>query len=95
MRIGVFALAAAFVLAVVAAQAYLLRTTNAEITDPAITACAVQGGSCPRPSLDGIPGSVLSHTVFEGGCASSDLHVMRYVPDDSSSTAPLVVSWCT
>lgn len=95
MRIGVFALAAAFVLAIVATQAYLLQPTNAETTDPAITACAVQGGSCPRPSLDGIPGSVLSHTVFEGGCASSDLHVMRYVPDESPPTAALVVTWCT
>lgn len=94
MRIGVFALAAAFVLAIVATQAYL-RPTNAETTNPAITACAVQGGSCPRPSLDGIPGSVLSHTVFDKGCGASDLHVMRYVPEETFSTNPLVVTWCT
>ena len=39
-------------------------------------------------------GAVISHTVFAGACAGSDLHVMRYLPADSHSATPLSASWC-
>ena len=95
MRLGVFALSAALLLAAVAGQNSLLRSTEAETsTDSAITACAVQG-DCSQNSLDSTPGTVLSHTVFTSACGAADLHVMRYVPAGGGPSAPLVATWCT
>jgi hypothetical protein len=93
MRLGALAFAALLVLTITS-QTALMRTTEAETTDLAITACAVQGGNCLDASLDGTPVStILSHAVFEGGCSSSDLHVMRYLSDENLT--PIVATWCT
>ena len=93
MRLGALAIALVLVLTLALSQVSLPETTNAETTKSAITACAVQGGDCPETSLDSTPGTVLSHTVFAQGCASSDLHVMRYISDESE--APVVATWCS
>src|SRR3972149_8495398 len=96
MRLGLIVLFVALLLAAVAGQNSLLQPTEAEDTTSAITACAVQGGSCPQPPLDSSPGSlILEHQVFSGGCHSSDLHVVRYVPADSASGEPVVAQWCS
>ncbi len=96
MRLGLIALFVALLLAVVAGQNSLLRSTEAEDNTSAITACAVQGESCAQPPLDSSPGSlVLEHVVFSGGCYSSDLHVVRYVPADSADGQPTVAQWCS
>jgi hypothetical protein len=96
MRLHLIAVFAAFLLAVVAGQNSLLQSTQAEDNPSAITACAVQGGSCAQPPLDSSPGSiVLEHVVFSDGCYSSDLHVVRYVPVDSADGEPLVAQWCS
>ncbi len=96
MRLGVFALSAALLLAAIAGQNSLLRNTEAETSiDSAITACAVQGEGCPPASLDSSPGSVLSHEVLKGACAGSngDLHVMRFAPAGAGNR-PVVATWC-
>ena len=96
MRLGLIVLFVAFLLAVVAGQNSLLQSTEAENNTSAITACAVQGGSCAQPPLDSSPGSiVLEHLVFSEGCYSSDLHVVRYVPGDSADGEPVVAQWCS
>jgi hypothetical protein len=96
MRLGLIVLFVAFLLAVVAGQNSLLQSTEAEDNSSAITACAVQGGSCAQPPLDSTPGSmVLEHLVFSEGCFSSDLHVVRYVPMDSADGEPVVAQWCS
>jgi hypothetical protein len=96
MRLGLIVLFVAFLLAVVAGQNSLLQSTEAEDNPLAITACAVQGGSCAQPPLDSSPGSmVLEHLVFSEGCYSSDLHVVRYVPVDSADGVPVVAQWCS
>ena len=96
MRLGLIVLFVAFLLAVVAGQNSLLQSTEAEDDPSAITAGAVQGGSCAQPPLDSSPGSiVLEHLVFSEGCYSSDLHVVRYVPVDSADGEPVVAQWCS
>jgi|SRR3972149_2072977 hypothetical protein len=95
MRLGLIVLFVALLLAVVAGQNSLLQSTEAEDSDSAITACAVQGGSCDQTPLDSSPGStVLEHVVFTEGCHSSDLHVVRYIPADSAGGEPVVAKWC-
>ena len=99
MRLGLIVLFAALLLAAVAGQNSLLQSTEAQDTTSAITACAVQGVSCPQPPLDSSPGSVvLEHQVLVGACgasAASDLHVVRYIPADSESGTPAVAHWCS
>ena len=95
MRLGLFVLFAALLLATVAGQNTLLRSTDAETPTSAITACAVHGGSCSQPSLDSIPGIALTHVVYAGGCSQGDLHVVRYVPSDSPDGTPVLATWCT
>ena len=99
MRLGLIVLFVALLLAAIAGQNSLLQSTEAEDTNTAITACAVQGESCPQPPLDSSPGSVvLEHQVFVGACGAStesDLHVVRYVPADSDSGTPSVAQWCS
>jgi hypothetical protein len=96
MRLGLFVVFVALLLAVVAGQNFLLQSTEAEDNSSAITACAVQGGSCAQPPLDSTPGSiVLEHLLFSEGCYSSDLHVVRYVPMDSADGEPVVAQWCS
>ncbi len=96
MRLGLVVLFVALLLAVVAGQNSLLQSTEAEDSTLAITACAVQGGSCAQPPLDSSPGSiVLEHLVFSEGCHSSNLHVVRYVPADSAYGEPAVAQWCS
>ena len=67
MRLGLIVLFVALLLAVIAGQNSLLQSTEAQDYTSAITACAVQGGSCSQASLDSSPGAVLDHTVFVGG----------------------------
>ena len=96
MRLRLIVVFVALLLASVAGQNALLRSTEAEDNTSAITACAVQGGSCDQPPLDSSPGSlVLEHVVLRGGCYSSDLHLVRYVPADSASGEPAVAQWCS
>jgi len=99
MRLGLIVLFVALLLAAIAGQNSLLQPTEAEDTTSAITACAVQGESCPQPPLDSSPGSVvLKYQVFVGACGASatpDLHVVRYVPADSESGQPAVAQWCS
>ena len=99
MRLGLIVLFVALLLAAIAGQNSLLQPTEAEDTTSAITACAVQGESCPQPPLDSSPGSVvLEHQVFVGACganAGSDLHVVRYVPADSDTGKTSVAQWCS
>lgn len=97
MKASFFLLFVALLLATVAGQNVLLQSTGAEGAAAAVTACPVQGGGCHAPSLDGapaLPGRVLEHTVLAGGCAQMDLHVVRYIPSDSTDGAPAVASWC-
>ncbi len=95
MRPGL-AVFVAVLLAVVAGQNSLLQATDAQTTNStsAITACAVQGGSCSQTSLDSTPGTVLEHSVYAGGCWQADLHVVRYVPAESGDGTPVVATWC-
>jgi len=97
MRPAALAITAAFLLAGIAGQNALLRSTEATNSPPAIS-CADQGaavqGACSPVSLDSPPGSILSYRVFAGACPEADLHVVRYVPTDSGSGAPLVAKWC-
>ena len=96
MRLALFVVFVALLLAVVAGQNSLLQSTEAEDNTSAITACAVQGGSCAQPPLDSSPGSmILEHLVFSEGCYSSDLHVVRYVSVDSADGEPVVAQWCS
>ena len=99
MRLGLIVLFVALLLAAIAGQNSLLQSTQAEDSTSAITACAVQGESCPQPPLDSSPAStVLEHQVFVGACGASaapDLHVVRYIPADSTSGQTAVAQWCS
>lgn len=103
MRLGLIVLFVALLLAIIAGQNSLLQSTEAgdaadaapESATLAITACAVQGRSCSQPPLDSSPGSlVLEHVVFSGGCHSSDLHVVRFIPADSDAGEAVAALWC-
>jgi len=96
MRLGLSVLFVALLLAVIAGQNTLLQSTEAQDdTSTAITACAVQGERCAQPPLDSSPASlVLEHRVLSEGCHSSDLHVVRYVPEDSANGDAVVAQWC-
>ena len=100
MRSAAF-VTAAVLLVLTVASGGLPRPTNAENTHlPAITDCAqelgaaVQGGDCTQASLDGPPGSIVSHTVLAGACGGRDLHLVRYLPVTRPSNAPLVAMYC-
>ncbi len=95
MRLCLIVLFTALFLVVIAGQNSLLQSTEAQDNTSAITACAVQGGSCAQPPLDSSPGSlILEHKVFTWGCVSSDLHLVRYIPADSEAGEPAVAQWC-
>jgi hypothetical protein len=73
----------------------LLQPTEAQDDTQAITACAVQGESCGQSPLDSSPGSVfLEHIVLSHACHITDLHVVRYVPADSTDGRPVSAAWC-
>jgi len=97
MRPAALALTVALILAGIAGQNAVLRSTEATNSPPAIT-CADQGaavqGACSPVSLDSPPGSILSYRVFAGACPDADLHVVNYVPADSTTGEPLVAKWC-
>src|SRR3989337_1536030 len=99
MRLGLIVLFVALLLAAIAGQNSLLQPTEAEDTTSAITACAVQGESCPQPPLDSSPGSVAREPqVCVGPCPPSPpsaLHVVRYIPADSDNGRPAVAQWCS
>ena len=102
MRLALLASCAALLLAAVAGQKLLVRPIQANTSVPAITACArtgadwaaVQGDPCSQLSMDGTPGTVLSHAVFAAGCGAGDLHVLRYAPMGSAGSNVLVATWC-
>jgi hypothetical protein len=96
MRLGFTVLFVALLLAVIAGQNSLLQSTEArDDSSTAITACAVQGERCAQPPLDSSPSSVvLEHRVLSQGCQTADLHVVSYVPADSTSGDPVVAQWC-
>jgi hypothetical protein len=98
MRPAALAITAALILAGIAGQNAVLRSTEATNSDQVIfcsdeIGAAVQG-ACSPVSLAGSSPSILSYRVFTGGCPQSDLHVLRYVPDDAVSPAPLIAKWC-
>ena len=97
MRPAALAITAALLLATIAGQHTLLRSTEATDSSPDIT-CAAQGaavqGACSPVSLDSSPGSILSYRVFGGACPDADLHVVSYIPVDSTTGEPLVAKWC-
>lgn len=97
MRPAALAITAALLLAGIATQNALLRSTEATNSPSDIT-CAGDGaavqGACSPVSLDSPPGSILSYRVFAGACPDADLHVVHYVPEDSTSGDPLVAKWC-
>ena len=97
MRPAALAITAALLLAGIAGQNAVLRSTEAVNAPPDIT-CADQGavgpGACFPVSLDRPPGSILSYRVFPDACPDADLHVVRYVSSDSTDGKPLVAKWC-
>ena len=97
MRPAALAITAVLILAGIAGQHAVLQSTEAVNAPPDIT-CADQGaavhGACSQLSLDSAAGSILSYRVFAGACPEADLHVVRYVPSDSTSGDLLVAKWC-
>jgi len=93
MRARVLVVAAGSILAVAAAGAINLDISPSESNTPVVAACSVQGTGCPQPSLDGGGQFVISHQVLGAGCATADLHVMRYV-SPAISPSPLIAIWC-
>ena len=97
MRPAALAITAALLVAGIAGQNALLRSTEATNSPQDIT-CADQGaavqGACSPVSLDSPPGSILSYRVFAGACPGADLHVVNYIPADSTTGQPLIAKWC-
>jgi hypothetical protein len=98
MRPAALAITAALILAGIAGQNAVLRSTEANnshhvINCPGTTGTAVQG-ACSPVSLDSLPASILSHSVLVDACPGADLHVVEYVPEDATSATPLVAKWC-
>ena len=75
MRPAALAITAALLLAGIAGQNALLRSTEATSSSPAIS-CADQGaavqGACSPVSLDSPPGAILSYHVFAGEGSKQD-----------------------
>ncbi len=98
MRPAALAIAAALLLAATAGQNALLRSTEAIDSPPAITGCANESaavqGACSPVSLDGSPGSILSHTVLAGACPGADLHIVKYTLSGPDGSGPAVAKWC-
>jgi hypothetical protein len=99
MRPAALAITAALLLAGIAGQNALLRSTEAIDSSPAITGCpdaigATVQGACSPVSLDSNPGSILSYTVLANACPGADLHLVEYVPAGGVRTDPLVARWC-
>jgi len=98
MRPAALAITAALLLACIAGPNAVLRSTSATNSPPAITCpdavgAAVQG-ACSPVSLDSSPGSILSYRVFAGACPDADLHVVNYIPVNSTTGQPLIAKWC-
>ncbi len=101
MRLVAFLAAAALIVAFSVAIGSLPRHTEARTAQTlAISDCAqamdaaVPGDHCSQSSLDGTPGTTVSHLVLAHACAGADLHIVRYVPDGANSAAPLVATYC-
>lgn len=100
MRLVAFLAAAALIVTVSVAFGGRPHQSEANIAQTsAISDCAqsmdaaVQGG-CSQASLDGTPGMTVSHVVLAEACAGADLHIVRYVLDANSASAPLVATYC-
>ena len=93
MRARVLVVAAGSILALAAAGAINLDISPSESNTPVVAACSVQGSGCDQPSLDGGGQFVISYEVFQSGCSTADLHVMRYTSRPSNVTT-LVATWC-
>jgi len=98
VRPAALAITAVLLLAGIAAPNVVLRSTEATSSSPDITCSDAVGaavqGACSPVSLDSPPGSILSYRVFAGACPHADLHVVNYVPADSTTGQPLVAKWC-
>ena len=101
MRLLAFLAAAALIVTVSVAFGVRPEHTEANIAQTsAISDCAqsmdaaVQGGQCSQSSLDGTPGMTVSHVVLAEACAGADLHIVRYVLNANSASAPLVATYC-
>jgi hypothetical protein len=78
MHRRILALSSALLMAILAGQGFLLQSNDTDAADTAGPHAA----------------SVIAYTVFSNGCAGADLHVMRYIPADSTGFTPLVATWC-
>ena len=94
MRAGTLVVATGLLLGLTGAGALASESAETSIDTPVVAACSVQVEGCDQPSLDGSRQFFISHDVFAGGCAGSDLHVMRY-GTDAASSRPLVATWCS
>ena len=92
MRAGALAILSGLILMVLAGQTF--QTAQTKLDTPVVAACSVQVEGCNQPSLDESRQFLISHDIFAGGCAGSDLHVMRY-GTDAASSRPLVTTWCS
>jgi hypothetical protein len=94
MRAGTLVAVAGLFLGLTGAQALVNQSTTTHIDTPVVAACSVQVEGCEQPSLDESRQFFISHRVLSGGCAGSDLHVMRY-RNEASPAKPHVAAWCS
>jgi hypothetical protein len=101
MRLVAFLAAAALIVAFTVALGTVPRHTEAQTAQTsAISGCAqvmdaaVPGDHCSQSSLDGTPGTTVSHLVLAHACGGADLHIVRYLPNGSNYAAPLVATYC-
>ena len=93
MRAGTLVAVAGLFLGLTGGQALVTQSTPTNINTPVVAACSVQVEGCEQPSLDESRQFLVSHRVLAGGCAGSDLHVMRYGTVETNPR-PLVATWC-
>ena len=98
MRPAALAITAALILAGMAGQNAVLRSTEATNSSQAISCSDEIGadvqGACSPVSLGNSSSSILSYQVYTGGCPAADLHVVRYVPGNTVGAEPLIAKWC-
>ena len=92
MRAGTLVAVTGLFLGLTGGQALVSQSTPTNINTPVVAACSVQVEGCEQPSLDESRQFLISNRVLAGGCAGSDLHVMRYAA--ATYPLPLVATWC-
>ena len=93
MRAGTLVAITGLFLGLTGGQALVNQSTTTNIDTPVVAACSVQVKGCNQPSLDESRQFLISYRVLAGGCAGSDLHVMRYGAGETNAR-PLVATWC-